>query len=67
MVKVDRSGAEATAALAARNVHIGGPRPRMQDWVRVSIGTKEEMDQFQAAFAAVMALPSSGQPVKVSG
>jgi histidinol-phosphate aminotransferase len=67
MVKVDRSGAEVTAALAARNVHIGGPRPKMQDWVRVSIGTKEEMDEFQTAFAAVMALPSSGQPVKVSG
>jgi len=67
MVKVDRPGAEVTAALAARNIHIGGSRPMMTDWVRVSVGTKEEMDQFQTAFAAVMAVPSTGQPVKGSG
>jgi len=67
MVKVDRPGAEVTAALAERNIHIGGSRPMMQDWVRVSIGTKEEMQQFQTAFAAVMALPSTGKPVKGTG
>jgi len=67
MVKVDRPGAEVTAALAARNIHIGGSRPMMADWVRVSVGTKEEMDQFMTEFKAVMALPSTGLPVKGSG
>ena len=67
MVKVGRPGAEVTAALAARNIHIGGPRPMMQDWVRVSVGTKEEMQQYQTAFGACLALPSTGLPAKGSG
>ena len=64
MVKVGRPGAEISAALAQNHIFIGGPRPMMTDWVRVSIGTKEEMDRFQVAFKDAMSKPSTGAPVK---
>jgi histidinol-phosphate aminotransferase len=64
MVKVGRPGAEISAAMAQNHVFISGPRPRMPDWVRVSIGTREEMDRFQVAFKDALSKPSTGAPVK---
>jgi len=55
MIHVGRPGAAVTAALAAQNIFIGGPRKHMDDWVRVSFGTPAEMQAFKIAFAKVMA------------
>jgi histidinol-phosphate aminotransferase len=54
MVKVHRPGGEVTKELAARKIFIGGARPRMEDWVRVSIGTPDEMVKFRDAFHDIM-------------
>lgn len=55
MVQVGRPGEAVAAALARRGVHISGPRTHMPDWVRVSFGTPQEMEQFKTAFLAVLA------------
>jgi histidinol-phosphate aminotransferase len=61
MAKVNRPGGEVTKALADRKVFIGGPRPHMADWVRVSVGTPVEMKKFREAFQAVMAVPPAAK------
>jgi hypothetical protein len=40
--------------MAARNVFIGRAWPIWPTHVRITVGTKPEMDKFQAAFQAVM-------------
>ena len=55
MIHVGRPGADVTAALAKEGVFIGGPRKHMEDWVRVSFGTPQEMQAFKAAFLKVLA------------
>jgi histidinol-phosphate/aromatic aminotransferase/cobyric acid decarboxylase-like protein len=55
MVDVKRPGQEVVRAMAARNVFIGRVWPCWPTHVRVSVGTKEEMERFKAAFAAVLA------------
>jgi histidinol-phosphate aminotransferase len=54
MVKVHRPGGEVTKELAARKIFIGGARPRMEDWVRVSVGKPDEMVKFRDAFHEIM-------------
>jgi histidinol-phosphate aminotransferase len=63
MVKVHRPGAEVTKELATRKIFIGGPRPRMEDWVRVSIGKPDEMIKFRDAFHDIMQKGPKQQPV----
>jgi len=55
MVDTGRPGLEVVKAMAARNVYIGRVWKSMPTHVRVSIGTREEMAKFKAAFAEVMA------------
>lgn len=55
MIHVGRPGAQVTAALARERVFIGGPRKHMDDWVRVSFGTPQEMAQFKTALLKVLA------------
>lgn len=55
MIHVGRSGADVTAALAKDRVMIGGARKHMDDWVRVSMGTPQEMQAFKAALLKVLA------------
>ncbi len=55
MIHVGRPGADVTAALAKEGVFIGGPRKHMEDWVRVSFGTPQEMQAFKTAFLKVLA------------
>jgi histidinol-phosphate aminotransferase len=55
MVDVKRPGQEVVRAMAAEKVFIGRVWPAWPTHVRVSIGTKEEMEAFKRAFLKVMA------------
>lgn len=55
MVDVKRPGGEIIAALQKEKVYIGRVWPSWPTYVRVSIGTQAEMDQFKTAFLKVMA------------
>lgn len=54
MVDVRRPGQEIVREMAARKVYIGRVWPAWPTHVRVSIGTREEMEKFKAAFLEVM-------------
>ena len=54
MLKANRPAKDVIAAMAHQKVFIGRPWPSMPDWVRITVGTKSEMEQFQAAFQNVM-------------
>jgi histidinol-phosphate/aromatic aminotransferase/cobyric acid decarboxylase-like protein len=55
MVDVKRPGAQVIDAMRAEKVYIGRVWQSWPTHVRVSIGTKEEMDKFKTAFLKVMA------------
>lgn len=55
MVDVRRPGREVIEAMAKQNVYIGRVWPSWPTYVRVSIGTREEMAKFKSAFLKVMA------------
>ena len=55
MVDVRRPAQDVIMALRNENVYIGRPWPVWPTSVRVSVGTREEMAKFQAAFLKVMA------------
>jgi len=57
MVNTKRPGKSVQEAMAAKNVFIGRVWPVMPTWVRVTVGTKPEMDTFQVAFKEVMNAP----------
>lgn len=50
MINVKRPGAEFYKAMAAQNVYIGRVWPAWPDWVRVTVGSKEDMAKFKPAF-----------------
>ena len=54
MVDTKRPGQEVRDAMAKENVLIGRVWPIMPTHVRVTVGTQEEMERFQAAFLKVM-------------
>lgn len=54
MVDVKRPGQEVRDAMAKENVMIGRIWPIMPTWVRITVGTQEEMAKFQSAFQKVM-------------
>jgi histidinol-phosphate aminotransferase len=54
MLKANKPAKEVIAAMAHQKVFIGRPWPSMPDWVRITVGTQSEMEQFQAAFQNVM-------------
>ncbi|AXC13219.1 Periplasmic aromatic amino acid aminotransferase beta precursor [Acidisarcina polymorpha] len=54
MVQTNRPGKIVIDAMAAKNVYIGRVWPIMPTWVRVTVGTRPEMQQFQATFKQVM-------------
>jgi histidinol-phosphate aminotransferase len=54
MLDTRRSGKDVREAMAKENVMIGRTWPIMPTWVRVTVGTQEEMDKFQSAFQKVM-------------
>jgi histidinol-phosphate/aromatic aminotransferase/cobyric acid decarboxylase-like protein len=55
MVNVKRPGDDVIMAMRKENVYIGRVWASMPTYVRVSVGTQEEMDKFKAAFLKVMA------------
>src|SRR5438270_7479909 len=56
MIDVKRPGQEVRDAMAKENVMVGRIWPIMPTWVRVTVGTQEEMAKFQSAFQKVMKL-----------
>lgn len=55
MLDAGRPGREAIAAMARENVYIGRTWPILPTYVRITVGTREEMVKFQAAWLKVMA------------
>lgn len=55
MVNVHRPGMDVIMALRKEKVYIGRVWPAWPTWVRVTVGTREEMGKFRAAFEKVMA------------
>jgi len=54
MVDVKRPGQEVRDAMAKENVLVGRIWPIMPTWVRITVGTQDEMARFQSAFQKVM-------------
>jgi histidinol-phosphate aminotransferase len=54
LLDTKRPGKEAIEAMARQNVIIGRVWPSMPTWVRITVGTRAEMDQFEMAFKRVM-------------
>lgn len=54
MIDVKRPGKEVRDAMAKENVLIGRTWPVMPTWVRITVGTQDEMSKFQMAFEKVM-------------
>jgi histidinol-phosphate aminotransferase len=54
MLKAGKPAKDVIGAMAKQNVFIGRPWPSMPDWVRITVGTQTEMEQFQTAFQKVM-------------
>jgi histidinol-phosphate/aromatic aminotransferase/cobyric acid decarboxylase-like protein len=55
MVNVKKPGEEVIMAMRKEKVYIGRVWSSMPTYVRVSVGTQEEMDKFKTAFLKVMA------------
>ena len=54
MLDTQRPAKQVIAAMAQQNVIIGRIWPVMPTYTRITVGTREEMEQFQAAFQNVM-------------
>jgi histidinol-phosphate aminotransferase len=54
MLKSGKPAKDVIAAMAKQNVFIGRPWPSMPDWVRITVGTQAEMQQFELAFQKFM-------------
>ena len=54
MLDTKRPGQEVRDAMVKENVMIGRVWPIMPTWVRITVGTQEEMAKFQSAFQKVM-------------
>jgi histidinol-phosphate aminotransferase len=72
MLDTRRPGQEVLHAMAAKNVYIGRVWPIWPTYVRITVGTKPEMQRFQAAFHEVMNsstahLSGEKMPVRVGG
>ncbi|MDP9038112.1 MAG: aminotransferase class I/II-fold pyridoxal phosphate-dependent enzyme [Acidobacteriota bacterium] len=59
MVDVKRPGSEFAGQMRQENVAIGRTWAAMPTFVRVTVGTKDEMQKFQSAFVKCMDKPSS--------
>ncbi|HUX46187.1 MAG TPA: aminotransferase class I/II-fold pyridoxal phosphate-dependent enzyme, partial [Terracidiphilus sp.] len=60
MVNVKRPGQEVQAALAAREMFVGRIWPAWPNWLRITVGTADEMSIFQKDFTAVMQTNTAG-------
>jgi len=54
MLETKHPGQQVREAMAKENVLVGRIWPVMPTHVRITVGTQEEMEKFQAAFQKVM-------------
>ena len=54
LLETKRPGKEVIDAMAKQNVFIGRIWPILPTWVRITVGTHDEMQQFQAAYQKLM-------------
>lgn len=59
MVDTGRPGHEVMDAMAQHNVYIGRVWPIMPTWVRITVGTRSDMQAFRDAWKQVMNAPAS--------
>ena len=59
MLDTGRPGKEVMAAMAAHNVYIGRVWPIMPTYVRITVGTRSDMQRFHAAYKEVMSAPAT--------
>ena len=64
MLDTKRAAKEVIEAMAHQNVLIGRSWPVLPTWVRITVGTRPEMEQFQAAFKKVMDGAAVGRVVR---
>jgi len=57
---VKRPGKEVIAAMAKREIYIGRAWEAWPTYVRITVGTKPEMEAFQKAFLEVMNSSTAG-------
>jgi len=60
MIDTKRPGHEVMAAMAKRGVYIGRVWPIMPTYVRITVGTRTDMQKFQAAYKEVMNSSTAG-------
>jgi histidinol-phosphate aminotransferase len=60
MVNVKRPGQQVQAALAAKEMFVGRIWPAWPNWLRITVGTSEEMTVFRKDFKEVMATNTAG-------
>jgi len=60
MLDVKRPGTEVQAALAQKDMYVGRIWPAWPNSVRITVGTREEMQAFQKAFTEVMSSSTAG-------
>ncbi len=58
MLDAGRPGNDVIAAMAQREIYIGRVWPIMPNWVRITVGTPEEMRKFQVAWKETMDSPA---------
>jgi histidinol-phosphate aminotransferase len=54
LLDAKRPGKDAIDGMAAQEIFIGRIWPIMPSWVRITVGTQEEMERFQVAWKRVM-------------
>ncbi|HEY1502009.1 MAG TPA: pyridoxal phosphate-dependent aminotransferase [Acidobacteriaceae bacterium] len=67
MVDAGRPGKEVVTAMAQRNVFIGRVWPVWPNHVRVTVGTRSDMEKFQQAWKEVMSAPASASDPRRHG
>ena len=60
MLQTNRPGREVMAAMAKQGVYIGRVWPVMPTYVRITVGTRSDMQKFQTAFKQVMNSSTAG-------
>ena len=63
MLDTKRDAKQVIAAMQAKNVYIGRVWPAWPTYVRITVGTAQDMQAFQTAFAAVMQAPAQAATV----
>ena len=64
MIDTKRPGSEVIAAMAKKDIYIGRAWPAWPTYVRITVGTKQEMAAFQSAFKEVMNSSTAGLTVE---